>query len=466
MAKRYIGVDIDANQLRVALAEDQQGQPVLLSTAARSFAELGELPAALREILGEPRRLSDRAAAALPAREAYVRWLQLPFAEPGKVEAALPFELSAQLPVAVEECATAFRKPLPLEAGGFRLTAAAARTTTLAPLLESLDDGAEPLHIVDLAPFAYAAGLRRHITDALLLSATGTELTLCLVRQGQVEDFRLLPLSETVTEEETARFVLREALSLQRDGGRELPCYGLGSGITASLEERLAAAGLPLQPLPLKVAGRALAPEFAPAAALALRAAVPEKEREFNFRCGPFALKSEWAALKKKLTGGAALLGLILAVLAGSAWLNHSRLADRAGALEQEMRAIYRTTFPASKVIIDVPLQMKSALAELRKQGQPGGAGATVPPLEVLGEISRALPEGLSLEVRELTYGGESVRLEGHTVSFEAINRFAKALESSPRFAKAQISDAKMSLDGSRVDFRVLLSYANNKEGA
>jgi general secretion pathway protein L len=37
----------------------------------------------------------------------------------------------------------------------------------------------------------------------------------------------------------------------------------------------------------------------------------------------------------------------------------------------------------------------------------------------------------------------------------------ARTLGESPLFAKAQVSDAKMSLDGSRVDFRLLLSLAN-----
>jgi general secretion pathway protein L len=44
--------------------------------------------------------------------------------------------------------------------------------------------------------------------------------------------------------------------------------------------------------------------------------------------------------------------------------------------------------------------------------------------------------------------------------SFEAINRIARSLEQSPLFAQAQIADAKMSLDGTRVDFRLHLSFA------
>jgi general secretion pathway protein L len=37
----------------------------------------------------------------------------------------------------------------------------------------------------------------------------------------------------------------------------------------------------------------------------------------------------------------------------------------------------------------------------------------------------------------------------------------AGALGKSPLFSKVQVSDAKMSLDGSRIDFRLLLSLVS-----
>ena len=43
----------------------------------------------------------------------------------------------------------------------------------------------------------------------------------------------------------------------------------------------------------------------------------------------------------------------------------------------------------------------------------------------------------------------------------EAINQMAGVLGDSPLFTKVQVSDAKMSLDGSRIDFRLLLLLAN-----
>jgi general secretion pathway protein L len=64
-----------------------------------------------------------------------------------------------------------------------------------------------------------------------------------------------------------------------------------------------------------------------------------------------------------------------------------------------------------------------------------------------------------------MNYTGDQVRLEGTTSSFDAINRIASTLEGTPGVAATQISDAKMSMDGSQVDFRLTLTLSGAKEG-
>ncbi|MFA5515563.1 MAG: PilN domain-containing protein, partial [Desulfuromonadales bacterium] len=92
------------------------------------------------------------------------------------------------------------------------------------------------------------------------------------------------------------------------------------------------------------------------------------------------------------------------------------------------------------------------------------GAGQQNTPLIVLREISGSIPGSVSVDIRDLSYTPDSVRLEGVTTSFDAINQIARSLESSPLFAEAQIADAKMSLDNTRVDFRLNLLYNGTGE--
>jgi general secretion pathway protein L len=51
------------------------------------------------------------------------------------------------------------------------------------------------------------------------------------------------------------------------------------------------------------------------------------------------------------------------------------------------------------------------------------------------------------------------------TSSFDAVNRMARSLEQSTMFREAQIADAKMSIDGSRIDFRINLTFNGDQIG-
>jgi general secretion pathway protein L len=465
MEKRYIGIDIDSSVVRVAIVIRPKGEEQLLSVDRRDYSTAQELQSALHEMIGDTRLFGDRLAVAVPAVEGFVRTLPFPFNDPKKIAATLPFELAAQLPIPIEECTTDFQKPLPAAGGGFTVKAAAVRTPILRQLVEVFETAEIPLHVVDIHPFAPARGLREAIPHGLLAAVSEQGATLSLVQDGLVADYRLLPTGNDGDAAGIARFIQRERLSLLREAGnRELPTYLIGAGAGQPLQEELQRLGLSFVLPACHLHGEAVAPEFLPAVALALRAAVPDRERPFNYRHGEFALKNEWTALKKEVTVAALVLLLAVVALGGSAYLHYAHQHDRAEALRTEMTRIYRDTFPGNQPIHDVSLQMSSSLKELQARGRSVGLGMQGSPLAVLQEISRSVPADLMVDIRDLHYQPETVRLEGVTTSFDAVNRMARSLEQSPLFREAQIADAKMSLDGSRIDFRITLSYAERSD--
>ena len=76
---------------------------------------------------------------------------------------------------------------------------------------------------------------------------------------------------------------------------------------------------------------------------------------------------------------------------------------------------------------------------------------------------NEAVPEAMEDWRPHFSYTPDTVTFEGSTSSFDAVNRLAKALEQSPLFRTPQVADAKMSLDGSRVDFRLNLAFSEEK---
>jgi len=459
MERRTIGIHIDGDTLRIAiLAQDGQR---LTALSRQSFGRPEEMAAAVQEIVGSTRLFGERLATALPALGTFVRRLKFPFADIRKIESTLAFELSSQLPVSIDEYTVDFQAPVPAGDNLHRVTAAAVRTAALESLIERFDGADIPVHIIDLAPFAYVRGLREHIPDGIFACLETRETTIALVTEGRVSDFRVIPAAAGASVQEIARMLLREGAALQREAHRGGPSLTLiGPGVTMELLDLLRpncqAVGTPRFTLD----SREVEPEFLPAVALALRAAMPAKLREFNFRRGRYALKNEWSALKKEMIAAASVLLLTLLTVTGTCYLNYAHKAQRARQLQQQMTEAFRETFPGSAPMVDIPLQMRSKIAELRQQALQIGSGPQGSALRVLLEISNGIPEEVTLDVRDMNFSTDSVRLEGVTTSFEAINQIARSLEQSSLFAQAQIADAKMSLDGSRVDFRLNLSFA------
>lgn len=456
MDRRYIGIDWDGAIVRVAIVEQNREAEIILGS--RPCAGREELAAALHELVGDTRAFGDRLAVAVPATDTFVRWLKFPFSDPRKIESALGFEFSSQIPVPIERLTMDFQTPIPQEDGGAVAASAAVRTETLEEIVATYDGSGFPVHVVDVAPFAYARGLREQLGDGLLASVGRDETTLALVRGGRVGDFRVIP--GALGADEAARVLLREGSSLQREAGmRNLPIFLIGPGATDALAEELRGSGRTVQIPLLYSGGREVSAEFLPAAALALRAAVPGKEKEFNFRQGKFALKNEWASLRRELIAAAAVLVVTLVIFGISAWLNYHQKAKRLEALDRQILQTYQQTFPGVKPKGDAATLMQSRIREVRERARLIGTGPEGSTLTVLDEISKRIPQGITVDVRDMSFTPEAVRLEGVTTSFDAINQIARSLQESPVFAEAQIADAKASIDGSRIDFRLNLTY-------
>jgi general secretion pathway protein L len=287
---------------------------------------------------------------------------------------------------------------------------------------------------------------------------------MALLQNGRITSYRLLPVAGELAEEARAQLILREAITLQGAAGcNDLPFCLLGPGTTPALIEILRKNGVRVETPQVTIDGRPVDREFLSALALARRATETERGKSFNFRCGSFAPKSEWVALKRGLVFAATLLVLSGMALGAAAWLNYSGKARQAEALNKEMVRLYRQTFPGEVTIVDVPLQMRGKINELQKKNALYGADTSRSALSVLQEISERLPEDLVVDIREFSYTSDTVMFEGSTDSFDAVNRLAKALEQSPLFRTPQVADAKMSLDGSRVDFRLNLAFSEEK---
>ncbi len=459
MSKRLIGIEIGRRHLRVAILSREKGQMIVSALLERSYDDTAELTGHLNDLLAGEFRLGDQLATGLLARSAYVRRLTFPFQDEKKLAAAIPFELSAQLPVAIEDCAIATQKPRPAELGA-SISAAAVPKQTLLTLLNLFEQADVPLQQVDLAPFCFMAGLGDLIGDGFLICASDQETTVSLLQNGQLSDYRVLPAPIGQAAAAHGQTLLREIKVMAHAAGGETPPINLmGSEATPELEKTLLTAGYQVDTLSLNLGGDVIEAPFIPAVALALRAKTERSDQSFNFRRGAYALKGEWANLKKKLALLVALLGMSILILGGSMIVKYYDKAHRAEQLQAEMVNTYRTLFPDAATIVDVPMQLRSAILNLQGRASLTTANQASA-LAMLREVSR-LPGLVTVEIQEFVMAPQDLKITGRTASFEAVNQMARQLEESPLFTNVQVADAKMSLDGSRIDFRLSLPYAN-----
>lgn len=458
MDKRFIGIDIDRGWVRLAIAGYDTDGPKLLATDRRPWSDSTELRQALRELTGGTRIYGDRLAAALPAAAGFSRWLHYPFADPKKVEEALHLALTAQLPVTDQDCMIVTHARLP-EKEGCRVAASAVPKEAVGDFLEPFEAEKIPLQLLDLAPFAMPQALVDRCETAVVVLLREQETVIALLQQGHTADYRLF--SQTPPDVERSTWLLQQSRMLQAQHRLNgLPLYLLGPLADQALLEALHQQGQQAEIPAWELEGQPVAAEFLPAVTLAWRALRSEREDGGNFRRGAFALKGEWAALKKKLVVAGAILALTLVLAGASAWLGYAQKAQRAEALQQQLNSLFRSTLPEAQTIVDIPLQMRQAIGQLRSKGRLLGVGSSSSALAVLQEISARMPKDIRVDIDQFNYGADGLRLEGSTDSYDDINRIARSLEQSPLFGEAQISDAKTSLDNQRINFRLNLTLS------
>lgn len=455
MEKRFIGIDIDRDWVRLAIVTQTSDEPELRLVDKRPWSNREELHRALRELTEGTRIYGDRLAAALPASSGFSRWLNYPFKDPKKIEAAMGFSLAAQLPVADQDCVMVLHHRQEHDQG-CQIGASAVPQAAVAAFLEAFDQENIPLQVLDLAPFAMPPALADRSETAVVALLRNEETVVALLQRGCTVDYRLAsPLSTTA---EQAEELIQQSRQLQAQHRLEqLPLYLLGPRTDEDLVETLRQQGYAVE-IPLWTLGdEPVAAEFLPAVTLAWRALRSGRQGDGNFRRGPLALKGEWAALKKKLllAGTALLTALALFVVAG--WMGYAHKSRQARMLQQQLIAQFRETLPEAGAIVDMPLQLRQAIARLRTRGRLLGIDGSASALSVLLEVSARMPEQVRVDINTLNYGAEGLRLEGATDSYDDLNRIARSLEQSALFGEAQIGDARTAADNQRVEFRLNL---------
>lgn len=457
MAKRYIGIDLEGFDVRIAVLTAGAGKTNVVLDK-RQYGSPEEAAEAMTAILGGKVVLGDRLSAALPCRVGLFRRMRFPFREKSKISAALPLELASQLPIPLSEHLISFLPPRARE-NDYEVDAVVVNKLEVQDLLDHFPDPEQNPRSIGLFPFALLPALAER--DGVLVYCRRLEVVVALIYDGMIWDYRLLPGTSELDEAEIFEFISHQIGQLENAVGDEgLPLWVIGAGVTEDLLVNLYQTDRTILTPAEDVFGDELSCEMAPAALLALiEMRSNRKEESLNFRKDDFAARGQLEIFKTKLVVATLMFLLVFVGGAVTMHMGYLQKTRTVKALKTRLEATFKQVMPEGTAVVDVPMQMRAQLNDLRRQVQffgIGGQGAAT----VLQSISDSIDVGIRVDVNEFNYSGNEVRISGRADSFDAVNSIAENISGRRAFEQVEIADAKLAAEDNEVVFelRILLA--------
>ncbi len=89
-----------------------------------------------------------------------------------------------------------------------------------------------------------------------------------------------------------------------------------------------------------------------------------------------------------------------------------------------------------------------------KRLGMLGGTGGPTSPLDLLMELSRALPPQLNIDIDALTLDDSGLKIDGKAASYAVIDQVKRALAGTRLLTDVQISDEGPA-EGHKVSFHL-----------
>ncbi len=412
---------------------------------------------------------SSESTVAVVAPVCALREISLPFADPKKAAAVVPFEIDGKVPFDVDDAVVA-HELLASGRDGSRFLVAVSPVDRIAEVIEAhRGEGDQPQVILPEAfgLFHFARSVSAGRPGPLLfVDVRPGRALLVQVADGKWQGTHTVDLTTPCGGELSdadASSLLRAAHSLWLEVGT-MPdgavVVGDANGVEGGFAEAL---GLPHVPLAefgdtlsaLAGSKRSDADLSFHALAIGLALAAVDGKRTLNLRGGPFTLaEAAEGVLLKRLVGVGIGMLVVMLMWWGDAWVRHQVAQTAFNDAKAALVAQYKAVFPKTTKVVNPIQQAKTELKRLSARALLyGGAGST--PLGYLNAVSEAIPKELSIDVFEFSIEGTRLRMEAQAPSFDAIDQIKAHLTALEGITDVRISDAKMDAKGSRVKFRV-----------
>lgn len=427
---RIVGIDVAADEIRVAEGERRLGRTRFVGLRRVSLA--GAAPEACLAAL---RARRARVLTALPAAAVAHRRLILPFRDRRRLARTVPLELAGRLAAEVPDAVVAFAR-IGADADGTAVLAAAARARDLDACVAPLAAAGLPPAGVGLAPLPAWHLVAPRIGDAALVLADGPRSAVSVRRDGRLAGLRALGATPDAPDAFVAE--VRWTLAALGEPPPALVLAGADAGPALAAALAAATGG---RVVPIAEAGVATGADLAAAVVAAGLVVGDGDDADLRFAAGETAAPWRTAA-------ALAAAAVVLAAVNVGLW--RARLGARDVALRDAIRATAAAALPGAPLVAP-RAELEAALASLGPGGSDGGARA----LTLLREASARIPASVRLDLERLVVEPGLLRLEGRAADFDAVETVRRALAGSPLLADVAAEEARATVDGRGVAFRL-----------
>ncbi|WP_257458656.1 type II secretion system protein GspL [Archangium lipolyticum] len=515
---RILGLDLGSHSVKGLLLDASTR-----SSAVKAWAEVRRAPegerqetlrAALRELLAHPEMQHvDQVVVSLPGQSLATHQLSLPFTDPKRIEATIPFEVESQIPFDLGEAVFDYQVATQVKDKGSELLVGVVRREELATLLGVLNEAGVDPRVVTHPGITYQNML---LQQASLLADLESETvaivdighertTLAIGRPGVGVEFartfagggqglsRALaaefqtPLPEAHHWKESHGALASAAQAQGPDGERAAAAFVRGlqpvlrelrpsfKSFTARTRRQVGAVllcggtarmpglaeqlgkdlGLPTRVLALpREASAAVPASEQPAVmqaySLALRGqATGAKAPRFNLRRGEFAFKGDYDYVKDKVGLLASFAATLLLLLIASGVVRNSVLARREAQVDAVLCDVTKNILGACEKNYDL------ALNRLKGVESPAAALPKLSAVNLLAEMTQRVPADVPVTFDRIDIDLERISVRGETDSSKQIDTIATALKGHRCFKEVKEGKVEKTRDGNKVTFRL-----------
>lgn len=488
MQKKVLGLDIREKSVIAVLVSKTGSGCILEKATAVSISSLiesgrftpdagkDEIEALLEEIAAQIDVKSAECRISIPVDSFIFRNISMPFKNRGKISRVLPFELQPSVFKPIDGLAMEFRvldrgtqgdSPYPVMV----LCLDRALLGRYRKLFERL--GISPVMITtgELCRAEItraAAGM--HSRNRITAGISEGRLSIVLTAENTPSVIRVVTLPENMEApgSEIIRHIKWTAAAGSSILGKELRFEEIvisGPGFGERFESEISGAmQVPVKRLDLLskadlITGAHAVPErnrgeYDTAAALALSGF--HKTSAVNFSEKKLAVKKFITENKNHILPTAMLAFLFLIMLSVHLIVVSDPSKAKAEDLDREINAIFRSAFPDVSRIVDPVQQMRIKIDALKKQAVfADDTRNTIKTIDILGDISRNIPEEIKTDLTRLVISEGSILITGLTDTYNSVDDIVSRFEKIPYMDTVKISSATTDKSTGKIRFKI-----------